>query len=156
MLGKFTQLTCKPAFQHKQLIICEGSDAPSCPYFAPWAWLPNSALLYWSKSSIFWRSRKEPSPDHSQGVSGTVSPAGWSDQPLRVKGIAECRSAVWKSIFRVQVTYDWKDTLLKSSRTSSRKQQENILHHSLVFPGVCVRLESCLRTAGTIRNSKRE
>lgn len=59
-------------------------------------------LLYWSKSSIFWRSRKEPDPDHSQGASGTCS----VKRPAhRVKGIAECKSTAWKSIFRVQVAY---------------------------------------------------
>ena len=76
MLIKFTLLTCKTAFQHKQVIICEGYGAPSCPYFTLQAWLPNSpSAILEQELHLLKKQKRAQSRLRPPAVSGTKSPA---------------------------------------------------------------------------------
>lgn len=122
MFIKLTLLTCKLAFWHKQLIICEDYGAPSCPYFVLQAWLPNSpSAILEQELHLLKKQKRAQSRLHRRAVSGTKSPAVQNDLSAEERELLNARDCSEKSVFRVQVHYGYKDASLKSSRNSSRK-----------------------------------
>lgn len=161
-------LTCQTALLHSQMRKSEGYIMPSCPYFVLWLpnfasaisglaclcskedWLEDLLAALEQELHLLKKQKTAQCTPHPWAVSAAKSPTAWNNQSTKGIALLNMKVLPQNQFSECKVHDGCKDTSLKSSRNSSRKRRENILHHSTMLPEVHVKLEPCLETAYTI------